>query len=64
MAKDSVTIYTEQFPPYNFSNKGHLEGINLKFVKAMCVDADIECHFELLPWSRAYHFAQKNHNQA
>jgi polar amino acid transport system substrate-binding protein len=59
LAKDSVTIYTEQFPPYNFSNKGHLEGINLEFVKAMCVDADIECQFELLPWSRAYHLAQQ-----
>ncbi|MCF7500225.1 MULTISPECIES: transporter substrate-binding domain-containing protein [unclassified Pseudoalteromonas] len=58
-AKHSVTIYTEQFPPYNFSNKGYLEGINLRFVRAMCVDADIECRFVLLPWSRAYHLAQE-----
>ncbi|MFY8282482.1 substrate-binding periplasmic protein [Pseudoalteromonas sp. SSMSWG5] len=59
MAKQTITIYTEQFPPYNFSNKGHLEGINLEFVRAMCVDAEIECQFELLPWPRAYHLAQK-----
>lgn len=58
-AKESVTIYTEHFPPYNFSNKGHLEGINLKFVKAMCIDAKIKCNFELLPWSRAFHLAQQ-----
>ncbi|WP_421420667.1 substrate-binding periplasmic protein (plasmid) [Pseudoalteromonas lipolytica] len=53
-------MYTEQFPPYNFSNKGHLEGINLEFVSAMCIDAGIECHFELLPWARSYHLAQQH----
>lgn len=49
-----ITIYTEQFPPYNFSNKGQLQGINLDIVRELCIRANVECTFELLPWTRAY----------
>ncbi|WP_404343407.1 substrate-binding periplasmic protein [Pseudoalteromonas mariniglutinosa] len=49
-----VTIYTEQFPPYNFSNKGQLQGINLDFVRQLCKQTNIDCQFKLLPWSRSY----------
>lgn len=31
-----------------------MQGINLDIVRDMCIRADIECTFELLPWARAY----------
>ncbi|NMR26167.1 transporter substrate-binding domain-containing protein [Pseudoalteromonas sp. NEC-BIFX-2020_015] len=58
--KPTVTIYTEQFPPYNFSNKGQLQGINLDIVRTLCERTELECKFELLPWIRAYSLVQKN----
>ncbi|HEA16113.1 MAG TPA: transporter substrate-binding domain-containing protein [Pseudoalteromonas prydzensis] len=58
-AKATITIFTEQFPPYNFSNKGQLQGINLDIVRTLCELADVECKFELLPWDRAYDLVQK-----
>jgi polar amino acid transport system substrate-binding protein len=58
--KPVITIYTEQFPPYNFSNKGQLQGINLDITRALCERVNVDCQFELLPWSRAYYLAQKN----
>ncbi|WP_394189433.1 substrate-binding periplasmic protein [Pseudoalteromonas atlantica] len=59
-AKPLITIYTEHFPPYNFSNKGQLQGINLDITRALCKRVNVDCQFELLPWTRAYHLAQKN----
>ena len=59
-AKPLITIYTEQFPPYNFSNKGQLQGINLDITRTLCERAQVECKFELLPWSRAYSLVQQN----
>lgn len=55
-----LTIYTEQFPPYNFSNKGQLQGINLDIVRTLCQQAKVECKFELLPWARAYNLVQSD----
>ncbi|MBB1468475.1 transporter substrate-binding domain-containing protein [Pseudoalteromonas sp. SG41-5] len=59
-AKPIITIFTEQFPPYNFSNKGQLQGINLDIVRTLCELSQVECKFELLPWARAYDLVQKN----
>lgn len=59
-SKPDITIYTEQFPPYNFSNKGELQGINLDIVRDLCEQVKVECKFELLPWLRAYNLVQKD----
>ncbi|MCQ8878866.1 transporter substrate-binding domain-containing protein [Pseudoalteromonas shioyasakiensis] len=59
-AVQTLTIYTEQFPPYNFSNKGQLQGINLDITRTLCERVKVECQFELLPWARAYQLAQNN----
>jgi len=52
--KLSLTIYTEEFPPYNFTQQGVLVGINVEIVKQLCEGAGIACRFELLPWNRAF----------
>ena len=31
-----------------------MQGINLDIVRDMCIRADVECTFKLLPWARAY----------
>lgn len=57
---DKLTIYTEEFPPYNFRANKQLVGINLELTKAACDLAKINCKFELYPWNRSMKFVQEN----
>jgi len=52
--KNTLTIYTEQFPPYNYSEQDQIKGINVALTQAMCEQSDIACEFKLLPWNRAF----------
>lgn len=49
----SLTIYTEQFPPYNFIESEKVTGINVEIVTRACELANITCKFTLYPWKRA-----------
>ena len=59
---DKLTIYTEQFPPYNFVEDQKYKGINLELVRMACNRANIRCEFQLLPWRRAMKMAKSNPN--
>lgn len=50
----TLTIYTEDFAPYNFVQDGKLVGINIEAVEKICELSSLTCKFELLPWNRAY----------
>jgi polar amino acid transport system substrate-binding protein len=49
-----LTIFTEHFPPYNFEHDQKIIGINADIVKQLCMRSKINCHFEILPWTRAF----------
>lgn len=55
-----LTIYTEEFPPYNFTHQDKIVGINVEIVKRSCESAGISCQFQILPWNRALHLTQNN----
>lgn len=55
--RPDLTIFTEEFPPYNYMEDGKLTGINIKMVRAMCEHAGLTCHFEAWPWNRAFRAA-------
>ncbi|AZN34918.1 MULTISPECIES: ABC transporter substrate-binding protein [unclassified Pseudoalteromonas] len=47
-------MYTDQFAPYNFINEhGQLVGANYDIVNALCIKAEVECDFKVMPWKRA-----------
>jgi polar amino acid transport system substrate-binding protein len=54
LSHDKLTIFTEHFPPYNFTEKQQIIGINADIVKLLCTNINIECRFEMLPWTRAF----------
>ncbi|MFQ3251206.1 MAG: polar amino acid transport system substrate-binding protein [Glaciecola sp.] len=60
--EQSLVIYTEEFPPYNFSQDGKITGINIKLVQAACEEVGIECEFQILPWNRAMRMARNGPN--
>lgn len=60
--EQTLTIYTEEFPPYNFSKNGEISGINIRIVQAACQESGIHCEFTMLPWNRAMRMARKGPN--
>lgn len=52
-----VTAYTEEWPPYNFAERGRPVGIATDLLLAACARARIECRVEIVPWARAYRLA-------
>lgn len=58
----TLTIYTEEFPPYNFTHKGKITGVSTEVVKQVLAKAGFKIKIVSLPWARAYDLAQKNEN--
>lgn len=61
---DTLTIYTENFVPYNFIQDEKITGINIELVEEMCNQSQLQCHFEIYPRIRAYQSTLKNANGA
>lgn len=58
-------MYTDQFAPYNFINdKGELVGVNTDIVKVLCVKAQVDCDFKVVPWKRAFTLVNKTPHSA
>jgi polar amino acid transport system substrate-binding protein len=53
-ASNTLILYTEEFPPYNFTQDSQLKGINADVVNALCENAGFDCEIRVLPWGRAY----------
>lgn len=59
-SENMLTIYTEEFPPYNYIYKGKVVGVNADIVAMACDIADIKCEFALYPWNRAMTLSLKD----
>lgn len=59
---ESITIVTEEFPPYSYSDNGKITGIGTETVFAVLNDLKIKPEIKIYPWARAYKMAlsQKN----
>jgi polar amino acid transport system substrate-binding protein len=62
LASDPVKILTEEFPPYNFSDRGKLTGFSTEVVEALLKEIKISGNFQSLPWARAYETARDTEN--
>jgi len=58
-----ITIVTEEFPPYNYTQNGEMKGISSEIVMAVLEEIDVTAKIVSYPWSRAYVLAstKKNH---
>lgn len=57
-----LVAYTEEWPPYNFSESGTVHGIATDFLRASCLDAHLDCDIQIVPWARAYAMASNQRN--
>ena len=61
-ADETVSIVTEQYPPYNYVDQGKLGGLCTEVVQAVLHELKLKGDFKLLPWARAYGTALRSPN--
>ena len=49
----SLTAYTEEWAPYNYSEGGSVKGIATDVLRAACGEARLDCRIFIVPWARA-----------
>jgi polar amino acid transport system substrate-binding protein len=54
----ALTLLTEENPPFNFTEKGKLQGSAAEIVQDMATRAGVPVKVEVLPWDKAYVRAQ------
>lgn len=60
---ENLTYLTEEYPPFNFTEEGHLKGIAVDLLKATWKNMGVqEQTIKVLPWARAYSQVQKVKN--
>ncbi len=58
----SQTIYTENFPPYNYQVDGKLLGLSSQIIQQMSRELGVQPVISFLPWTRAYKYAKEREN--
>lgn len=57
-----IVAYTEDWAPYNFAEGEQVKGISTDLLRAMCLEAKLQCEIKLVPWARAYKSATSQAN--
>jgi polar amino acid transport system substrate-binding protein len=57
-----LTIYTEEFPPYNYTEGGKIMGVSTEIVEKVMKNAGIDYEIKSLSWDRTYQLAQETPN--
>jgi polar amino acid transport system substrate-binding protein len=62
---DKLTFYTEEFPPYQYTHEGRLQGLFITLVREMFKVADTKkeiSDIRVRPWSRGFNTALREPN--
>jgi polar amino acid transport system substrate-binding protein len=49
-----LEAFTEDWPPYNFAQRGAVVGIATDLLREMCAQARLACEISIVPWARGY----------
>ncbi|WP_394791329.1 substrate-binding periplasmic protein [Rhodoferax sp.] len=61
-AEEPIRILTEEYPPFNYTDKGKITGLGTEVVQAVLKEINLDAPFQSLPWARAYETAQSTEN--
>ncbi|MCP3943040.1 MAG: transporter substrate-binding domain-containing protein [Desulfobacteraceae bacterium] len=61
-ADEKITIFTEEFPPFQFMENGKIVGASVDIVKAIMKKANVPYEIKTYPWARTYNNVQKEPN--
>jgi polar amino acid transport system substrate-binding protein len=57
-----LTIYTEEFPPYNFTEDNEIVGVSTEVVETVMKEAGLDYEIVSYPWARTYKYAKERSN--
>lgn len=57
-----LRLYTEQYPPWNYSKNGEVSGLNTELIRQVMNKLSYRGRFEIMPWGRAQQFTQTQAN--
>ncbi|OQX02274.1 MAG: hypothetical protein BWK80_58225 [Desulfobacteraceae bacterium IS3] len=60
--EEAITVVTEEYPPYNYTEGGKVKGVSTEVVEAVLKLTGIKAEIEVYPWPRTYHLALNNKN--
>ena len=58
----TITVVTEEYPPYNFTDNGTIRGCSTEIVEEMMKRARLQYTLMSYPWARTYNMAQEYPN--
>lgn len=58
----NLTVYTEEFPPYNFSEDGRVVGVSTEVVEIIMNKTGLDYEISIYPWARTYKYAKDRPN--
>lgn len=61
-AEPALRIVTEELPPYNMTQGGHVTGLSTEVVQAVLKEAGLQAPIQSMPWARAYDIALNDEN--
>lgn len=53
-AAPAITVYTENWPPFNFEKDGRVDGVATAIVRKVLGEAGLDYDILVRPWTRAY----------
>ena len=59
---EDLMVYTEEFPPFNFTQDGKITGVSTEVVTRVFAAARLNTRIKSLPWTETYNLAQKQKN--
>ena len=57
-----LTIYTEEFPPYNFTEDGKIVGVSTEVVETVMKETGLDYEIAIYPWARTYKYTKQRPN--
>ena len=58
----TLKVYTQEWPPYNYEQDGKLTGYSTELLQALLLEAGIDAHYSVFSWSRAFQLASTQTN--
>jgi len=58
----NLTIYTEEFPPFNYTDNKQIKGVSTDIVNAVMKKTNFDYSIISIPWARAYKMSQEEPN--
>ncbi len=59
---ETLTLFTEEFPPFNFTEHGKIKGASTEVVEAVITKTGFEYEIKSYPWARTYRMSQREPN--